>query len=88
MLAVDAVPVPIGAGEYATPAGLCAELRKEFRRRHPPQLQTVVVQAPAEEGFVGERRIIEVPGMLVNLVLVANRRKETQIGRASCRERV
>jgi hypothetical protein len=71
-----AVPAGIAARKAACATELAAKLDEEVRRRYPAQLHAVVVQPPAEEGFVRERRILEVPGVLVELVLVADPGKE------------
>src|SRR2546427_13081257 len=58
-------------------AELGSELDEQIGRRHPAQLHTIVVEAAAEERLVRERRVLEVPGVLVDLILVADRRQET-----------
>src|SRR2546427_7623322 len=39
--------------------------------------RSVVVEPPAEECLVRERCILKIPGVLVDLILVADRRQET-----------
>src|SRR5205823_3458913 len=53
------------------------QLEEQLGRGDPAQLHAVVVEAAAEERLVRERRVLEVPGVRVDLILVADRRQET-----------
>src|SRR6202008_2159454 len=70
------VLVGVAAGKAAAAPGLGAQLEEQLRRRDPAHLHAVVVEPPAEERLVGQRRILEVPGVLVDLVLVADAGEE------------
>src|SRR5437660_933555 len=72
----NTVAVRIARGEAAPAAELGAELDQEIRWRNPFQLHPVVVQPAAEERLIRQRRILEIPGVLVDLVLVGDARKE------------
>ena len=68
----------VGSGRKAVAAPrLHAEVEIERRRRHPFQLDAVVAQLVAEKRLVGERCVGEVPGVRVDLVLVADARRKT-----------
>ena len=71
-----AVLLRVAAREGAPAPRLGAELDEQVGRRDPAQLHAVVVEPPAEERAVGERRVDEVPGVLVDLVLVADAGEE------------
>src|SRR5260221_322737 len=55
---------------------LGAEIPVKLGRRDPAKLNAVFIQLSTEERFHRERRIGEVPGMCVNLVLIAQRREK------------
>src|SRR6185503_18334755 len=74
---VRSVAVAVGSGESATTPELGSELDEKIGRRQPAKLHAIVVEPPAEERLVRERRVLEVPGVLVDLVLVADSRQET-----------
>src|SRR5690349_12155696 len=71
-----AVAVRVAAGKAAPAADLGAELHQQLGRRQPFQLQSIVVQPAAEKRLVGERRILEIPRVLMDLVLVADAREK------------
>src|SRR5882672_5913184 len=64
-------------GKVATTAGLDAYVEIQIGRSHPFELDAVFVQLVAEEHLVRERRVGEVPGVRVNLVLVTDAGEET-----------
>src|SRR5438034_5981324 len=72
----DAIAVRVTPGEAAPAPELGAELDQEIRRRDPLELHPVVVEPPPEERLVRQRRILEIPGVLMDLVLVADAGKE------------
>src|SRR5205814_1393975 len=64
-------------GKLASATGLDPDVPIEGSRSDPFQLDAVLVQLIAEKHLVGERRVGEVPGVRVNLVLVTHCREET-----------
>src|SRR6185503_8590240 len=71
-----AVLVRIAARKRSPAPSLAAEFDEEIGRRDPFQLHAVVVPAAAEKRLVRERRVLEIPGVLVDRVLIADRRKK------------
>src|SRR5882672_1552533 len=63
-------------GECATATELRPEIPVQRGRRDPAELNAVFVELSAEERFHCERLIGEVPGMRVDLVLIAQRREK------------
>src|SRR5207249_1898612 len=71
------VLVRIRSRERAPAAQFRTQLEEQVGRGDPAQLHAVVVEAAAEERLVHERRVLEVPSVRVDLILVADRRQET-----------
>src|SRR6185436_6087584 len=71
-----AILVRIGRRKGSATAELAAQLDQQVGRRHPFHLHAVVVPAAAEKRLVGQRRVLEIPGVLMDRVLVADRREE------------
>ncbi len=67
-----AIAALVGRGEGPPAADFAAELEELLGRRYPTHLQAVVVPPSAEEGLVGERRILEIPRMLMDLVVITD----------------
>ena len=63
-------------GKLVAVADLGAELDELVGRRDPFQLHAVVAVLAAEERLVGERRVDEIPDVLVLLVQVAEAGEE------------
>src|SRR5262245_3263509 len=72
-----AVFVAIRAGKLVAARDLGPELEKERRGRKPAQLDPVLPQCVCEERLVRQRRVLEIPGVLVDLVMVADAGEET-----------
>ena len=84
--AADAVLVAIGAREAGAIADLPAELQECLGRRDPFELQAVALELAAEKRLIRQRRVEEVPDVLVLVVEVADARKEaTEFRRESVR---
>src|SRR3954469_23376709 len=71
-----AVAIGIARRKSAAPADFRADAYNQPGRREPFHLHRVIVEPAAEERLVRERRVLEVPRMLVNLVLVADARQK------------
>src|SRR5262249_19449603 len=74
--AADTVLVAIGAGEARSITDFSTKLEIRIGRRHPLELQTVVLELPAEKSLIGQRRIVEIPHMLMLVVEIPDGGKE------------
>src|SRR5690242_19313946 len=72
----EAVLASVASGEGAPSAGFEAEVEIQVGRCDPLHLHAVVGELVAEERLHDERRVGEIPGVRVQLVLVADTGKE------------
>src|SRR6185503_7690594 len=70
------VAVGVARRESAAARKLGAELDQEIGRGDPLGLHAVVIEPTAEERLVGKRGVLEVPGVLVDLIQIADAREE------------
>src|SRR4030095_15452796 len=76
------VLVAIGAGKTLGTADFAAELDEKVGRRDPFHLPPVVLVLAAEESLVDERRVVEIPCVLVDVVEIADAGEEApELGR-------
>ena len=70
--AADAVLVAVGAREARTIADLPAEFQERLGTGHPFQLEAVALELAAKKRLIRQRRVEEVPDVLVLVVEVAD----------------
>ena len=73
---MGSVLVAIGAGESRAVADFAAELDEKVGRRDPFHLQPVVLVLAAEERLIDERRVVEIPRVLVHVIEIPDARQE------------
>src|SRR4051812_40913256 len=71
-----AIAVRIGRRKSPATAGFGAKLDQEIGRRDPFHLHRIVVETPAEERLVRKRRVLEIPRVLVDAVLITDAGEE------------
>src|SRR3990172_427678 len=74
--AVLVAPAIRSAGKLPPASEFESHVEIQLGRRHPPQLNAVLRKPVAEKYLAGERRVGKIPGMCVNLVLIAHSGKK------------